>query len=119
MALASAQPACAAPPVDPTQIIVTAPSGGDTIMLADSPVNAQVLSGDVLTHQHHANLADLLDSALGSVTLSNGTGSPYQSDVSYRGFAATSLPGSPTGLSVWLDGVRMNEPFGSIVNCRW
>jgi len=110
-----AHPASAAQ-VDPDQIVVTAPSGSDTIALSDSPVNAQVLAGDALNRQHHANLADLLDASLGSVTLGNGTGSPYQSDVSYRGFAATSLPGSPTGLSVWLDGVRMNEPFGSIVN---
>jgi outer membrane receptor protein involved in Fe transport len=101
---------------EPPQIVVTAPSGSDDVVLADTTVNAQVLSGDALNRQHHANLADLLDSSLGSISLSNGTGSPYQSDVSYRGFQATSLLGSPTGLSVWLDGVRMNEPFGSIVN---
>jgi outer membrane receptor protein involved in Fe transport len=106
----------AAPDDDPPQIVVTAPGGGDTIVMSDSPVNAAIVSRDALDHRHHANLADLLDESLGSVTLSNGTGSPYQSDVSYRGFQATSLLGSPTGLSVWLDGVRMNEPFGSIVN---
>ena len=100
----------------PAQIVVTAPPSGSTAVLADTPVNAQILSGDALDRQGHANLADLLDANLGSITLSNGTGSPYQSDVSYRGFQATSLLGSPTGLSVWLDGVRMNEPFGSIVN---
>jgi outer membrane receptor protein involved in Fe transport len=100
----------------PTQIVVTAPIAGDGGVLANTPVNVQVLAGDALSHQQNANLADLLNANLGSVTLSNGTGSPYQSDVSYRGFAATSLLGSPTGLSVWLDGVRMNEPFGSIVN---
>ena len=116
MASTGASNAAASPGTDPPPIIVTAPSGSDTIVLADSPVNSQVLSGEALTGQHHANLADLLDASLGSVTLGNGTGNPYQNDVSYRGFAATSLPGSPTGLSVWLDGVRMNEPFGSIVN---
>jgi len=100
----------------PAQIVVTAPLAGDNAVLADSPVNVQVLSGDALGHQDHANLADLLNANLGSISLSNGTGSPYQSDVSYRGFQATSLLGSPTGLSVWLDGVRMNEPFGAIVN---
>lgn len=104
------------PDSEPPPIIVTAPSGSATITLAQSPVNAQVLSGAALARQHYANLADALDSALGSITLGNGTGSPYQSDVVYRGFAATALPGSPTGLSVWLDGVRMNEPFGAIVN---
>lgn len=98
------------------QIVVTAPIASDSVDLRNTPVNMQVLSADALDRQHPANLADLLDANLGSVTLSNGTGSPYQSDVSYRGFSATSLLGSPTGLSVWLDGVRMNEPFGAIVN---
>jgi outer membrane receptor protein involved in Fe transport len=110
-------PVCArASDAPPPQIVVTAPISGSTAVLADSPVNAQVLSGDALNQQDHANLADLLGANLGSIALSNGTGSPYQSDVSYRGFQATSLLGSPTGLSVWLDGVRMNEPFGAVVN---
>jgi len=100
----------------PAQIVVTAPVLDDRLLLADTPVNVQILSTDALNYQGHANLADLLNANLGSVSLSNGTGSPYQSDLSYRGFQATSLLGSPTGLSVWLDGVRMNEPFGSIVN---
>ncbi len=99
-----------------SSIVVTAPLASDTTTLSQVPANAQVLSGDPLTRQNHANLADLLNANLGSISLSNGTGSPYQSDVSYRGFQATSLLGSPTGLSVYLDGVRMNEAFGSIVN---
>ena len=98
------------------EIVVTAPAASDAIALKDTPNNVAVLSGDPLTRQNHANLADLLNASLGSISLSNGTGSPYQSDVSYRGFQATSLLGSPTGLSVYFDGVRMNEPFGSIVN---
>lgn len=97
-------------------IIVTAPLASDTTALADVPANAQVVAGDPLNRENHANLADLLNANLGSISLSNATGNPYQSDLSYRGFQATSLLGSPTGLSVYLDGVRMNEPFGSIVN---
>jgi outer membrane receptor protein involved in Fe transport len=102
--------------VDQPEIIVTAPAGSDTVDLRNTPNNARVLSGDPLSRQGSADLASLLNANLGSVTVSNSTGSPYQSDVSYRGFEATSLLGSPTGLSVYLDGVRMNEPFGSIVN---
>lgn len=100
----------------PDAIVVTAPLASDSIGVRDAPVNMQVLGADALDRQHPTSLADMLDANLGSVTLSNGTGSPYQSDVAYRGFQATSLLGSPTGLSVWLDGVRLNEPFGSIVN---
>jgi outer membrane receptor protein involved in Fe transport len=97
------------------EILVTATLSNNAT-IATTPDNAQVIEGDPLNRQNHANLADLLNANLGSASLSNGTGSPYQSDVSYRGFQATSLLGSPTGLSVYLDGVRMNEPFGSIVN---
>lgn len=110
-----ASPAMASDDIGPA-IIVTAPLASDTTALSDVPANAQVVSGDPLTRQNHANLADLLNASVGSVSLSNATGNPYQSDLSYRGFQATSLLGSPTGLSVYLDGVRMNEPFGSIVN---
>ncbi|HET7865000.1 MAG TPA: TonB-dependent receptor, partial [Burkholderiaceae bacterium] len=39
-----------------------------------------------------------------------------QMDLNYRGFAASPLLGTPQGLSVFLDGVRVNEPFGDVVN---
>ena len=96
------------------EIVITAPSAGDAIALRDAPGNVAVLKGDVLNGQ--SNLGDLLNAAVGSVTVSNGNGNPYQNDVSYRGFQATSLLGAPTGLSVYVDGVRMNEPFGGGVN---
>jgi len=102
-------------PAGRNEIVVTATLSSDAT-IANTPTSAQVISGDVLKRQNPISLADLLDANLGSVSLSNGTGNPYQSDVAYRGFQATSLLGSPTGLSVYLDGVRMNEPFGSIVN---
>ncbi|MCP2789032.1 Plug domain-containing protein, partial [Salmonella enterica subsp. enterica serovar Typhimurium] len=43
-------------------------------------------------------------------------GSPFQADVTYRGFRASSILGVPQGLSVYLDGVRVHEPFGDVVN---
>jgi len=113
--LLAAAAASAEPPQGP-EIVVTAPGGADGVALRDAPGNVQVIGVDAGGQHRDSNLADLLDGALGSVSLSNGSGSPYQSDVAYRGFQATSLLGAPTGLSVWLDGVRMNEPFGAIVN---
>ena len=40
---------------------------------------------------------------------------PFQPDVNYRGYTASPLVGSPAGLSVYLDGVRQNQPFGDVV----
>ncbi|MDE2303634.1 MAG: TonB-dependent receptor [Sphingomonadales bacterium] len=111
--LAASTPAGAQEPAP--VIVVTAP-GGDEARVSDLPANAQLLGGDALTRQNPSNIADLLDAGLGSVSVSNASGSPYQNDVSYRGFQATSLLGAATGLSVWLDGIPMNEPFGGNVN---
>ena len=115
IALLTAGAAHGAAPPDPP-IVVTAPIASDSVSLNETPVNMQVIGADAIARRQPQSLADLLDGSIGSVSLSNGTGSPYQSDVNYRGFQATSLLGAPTGLSVWLDGVRMNEPFGAIVN---
>ena len=41
---------------------------------------------------------------------------PFQPDVQYRGFTASPLLGLPQGLSVYLNGTRVNEPFGDTVN---
>jgi outer membrane receptor protein involved in Fe transport len=37
-------------------------------------------------------------------------------DVTYRGFTASPQLGTAQGLSVFLDGIRVNEPFGDVVN---
>jgi len=43
-------------------------------------------------------------------------GNPFQMDVSYRGYTASPLLGTQQGLSVYVDGVRMNQPFGDVVS---
>ena len=92
------------------------PLGGVGVPLTQFPANAQTLRSTDASEQGVTNLADLLNNNLGSVSVSNGVGNPYQNDVNYRGFQASSLLGAPVGLSVYFDGIRMNEPFGSVVN---
>jgi outer membrane receptor protein involved in Fe transport len=50
------------------------------------------------------------------VNINEVQGNPFQPDVSYRGFVASHLAGTPVGLSVFQDGVRVNEAFGDTVN---
>ena len=51
-----------------------------------------------------------------SASLNAPTGNPYQPDLTFRGFTASSLLGTPQGLSVFQDGVRINEAFADVVN---
>jgi hypothetical protein len=43
-------------------------------------------------------------------------GNPLQPDINYRGYTASPLLGTPQGLSVYLDGIRLNQPFGDVVS---
>jgi outer membrane receptor protein involved in Fe transport len=98
------------------EVVSTMPLAGIETPVDQVPSNVQSISPEMVRSQPVSNLGDLLNGALGSVSVSNASGNPYQNDVSYRGYQASSLLGAPVGLSVYFDGVRMNEPFGSIVN---
>src|SRR5205085_1713534 len=62
------------------------------------------------------NGIDFLDRRAASVNVNAAQGNPFQADVQFRGFAASPLLGTPQGISVFVDGVRVNEPFGDAVN---
>ena len=98
------------------QVVGSTPIDGIGVPLSQFPANAQRVSAKDAREQRSSNLADLLNDNLGQVSVSNGSGNPYQNDINYRGFQVSSLLGVPIGVSVYFDGVRMNEPFGSIVN---
>ncbi len=66
--------------------------------------------------QQGETLAETMARTLAGVNLNEVSGSSFQHDVTYRGFRASPLLGTAQGLSVYLDGVRVNEPFGDVVN---
>ncbi|WP_272546507.1 TonB-dependent receptor [Burkholderia cepacia] len=101
----------------PTVVVVgTTPLLGIGTPLQKVPANVQTVRAAELDAQHRATLADFFAANLQSVTISEAQGNPYQTDVNYRGFTASPLLGTPQGLSVFVDGVRVNEPFGDVVN---
>jgi outer membrane receptor protein involved in Fe transport len=57
-----------------------------------------------------------MNNNLTGVSINETQNNPYQPDILFRGFTASPLLGTPQGLSVFQDGVRVNEPFGDTVN---
>jgi iron complex outermembrane recepter protein len=53
---------------------------------------------------------------LPGIHLSDEQGNSFQTDLSTRGFTVSPVTGLPQGLSVFLDGVRLNEPAVEEVN---
>jgi outer membrane receptor protein involved in Fe transport len=97
-------------------VIGTTPLPGLGTPLRDVPSNVQVFGGREVGKQRQSNLAEFLENNPTSVTVNAAQGNPYQLDISFRGFTASPLLGVPQGMSVFQDGVRINEPFGDVVN---
>ena len=62
------------------------------------------------------DLADFMNRRLNGVYVNEMQDNPFQPDVNYRGYTASPLLGTPEGLSVYVDGVRQNQPFGDVVS---
>lgn len=89
-----------------------------TTGLAKKKIAGNVQSAeDEEIHRHEAYaLPDFMNRRLESVNINDVQNNPYQPDITYRGFEASPVLGTPIGVSVFQDGVRVNEPFGDTVN---
>jgi outer membrane receptor for Fe3+-dicitrate len=80
------------------------------------PGNVQTITAKEIKESHSLSITDLMNKKLQSVNVNDYQGNPFQMDVTYRGFTAGPQIGTPQGLSVFFDGIRVNEPFGDVVN---
>ena len=92
----------------PHEIVVTATSLGS--------FGAEIADSTTLESSGAVSVADQLIRTAKGVAINEMQGNPLQSDITYRGFSASPLLGTPQGLSVYLDGVLGNQPFGEVVN---
>jgi len=122
LVLAVATPAAAqAPPAqEPIRlppVLVTAPARlpDAPLPLDHVPGSVQIISGQSVRESGASNLQEYL-TRLPGVTLNDEQGNAQQLDLSFRGFQATSVTGVPQGISVFVDGVRVNEPTVEEIN---
>lgn len=101
------------------------PARGDIIITAtplrtsedaQAALPAQTVGAVDLRRSHALDLADQLKRTAGGVFVNDVQDNPLQPDINYRGFTASPLLGTPQGLSIYFDGVRMNQPFGDVVS---
>ena len=97
-------------------VIANTPLVGLGLPLNEIPANVQTADSSAMQSQQTLNLADYLNRNFSGVTVSESADNPFQLDINYHGFTASPLLGTPEGLSVYVDGVRVNESFGDTVN---
>jgi len=79
------------------------------------PSSIQTVNGQEINQQAGVSVADYMVNNLQGVTVNEVGGNPYQLEINFRGYNATPISGNPQGLSVYVDGVRMNQPFSNTV----
>jgi iron complex outermembrane receptor protein len=113
---ATSPPPGAPAPVYETVVTATTPLHGSRLPRDRIPANVQTATAQAIADQRSLDLSAYLNDALGSVHVNDVQGNPLQPDLQYRGFVASPVLGAPQGLSTYLDGARLNEPFGDTVN---
>lgn len=97
-------------------VIGTAPLPGLGQAKDHIPAPVQTATAADMQRAGSNDLPDFLNRQLGGVHLNEIQGNPLQADLNYRGYTASPILGTAQGMSVYLDGVRMNQPFGDVVS---
>lgn len=113
---AFAQATAAPLTLPPVEVVGVTILPGIGTPLNQVPANVQTLGARDVGSQRALNVSDALNRSAGSVNINDTAGNPFQHDVNFRGFTASPQLGTPQGLSVFVDGVRVNEVFGDTVN---
>jgi outer membrane receptor protein involved in Fe transport len=98
------------------RVIAITPQQGAALPETQIPYNVQsTTSGDVERAQT-LSISDYMNRNMTGVSVNSAASNPLQPNLQFRGFTASPLLGGSEGISVYLDGVRINEVFGDSVN---
>lgn len=115
-AAARADEAPAPTTLPPVSIVGATPLPGVELPRDRVPAPVQTATGAEIAKSGALSLGDFMSRRFGSVHVNEIQGNPWQPDVSFRGYTASPLLGTPQGLSLYVDGIRFNQPFGDIVS---
>ncbi len=97
-------------------VISNTPLEGLGLPLNQIPANVQTANSKDMESQQSLGIADYLNNNFSGINVSESADNPFQLDINYHGFTASPLLGTPEGLSIYVDGVRVNESFGDTLN---
>lgn len=102
--------------LNPIDVVSSLPLPSPGVPRDSIAAPVQTFTGEDLQKSQSLGLADYLNRHVAGVYINEIQNNPLQPDINYRGFTASPLLGTPQGLSLYVDGVRMNQPFGDVVS---
>lgn len=100
----------------PVTVVAPTPLLGSGVESNKVPAQNQVFTAKQLRSEGPPSLIQTLGAQAQGVQMSTASGNPFQPEVTYHGFVASPIQGTPQGLAVYINGVRFNDPFGDTVN---
>jgi len=97
-------------------VIAITPQQGASLPEMMIPYNVQSATSGELERTQSLSITDYMNHNMTGVTINSAQNNPLQPNLQFRGFTASPLLGGSQGVSVYLDGVRVNEVFGDSVN---
>jgi iron complex outermembrane recepter protein len=92
------------------------PIGGSELPIEKVPAGISVVNAGDIARTASPAITEAIAARVPSATTNEALGNPLAADLQFRGFVASPLNGTPQGLAVYLNGVRINEVFGDSVN---
>ena len=92
------------------------PVGGSELPVDKVPAGISIVTSPQIERLHSNSVADTVNTYVPGASINEALGNPLAADLQYRGFSASPLNGTPQGLAIYQNGVRMNEVFGDSMN---
>jgi len=102
----------------PARVVAPAPAPAlsPVVVKYAVPAATYTLSSRELQQTRQFDVGGALQRQAPGVIISDVAGNPYQPQIDFRGFAASPISGTPQGLAVYQNGIRINEAWGDSVN---
>ena len=97
-------------------VFSTTPLSGTGVDIDRVPAAVTTIDSKQIDQAKSPSIVKALAQQTPSIDVQDVAGNPFQPDVYFRGFDASPVSGTPQGLAVYQNGVRINEAFGDTVN---
>ena len=102
-------------PVSPV-VQYVAPAVQYPVVKYTVPSAAHVVTSHEIANTRQFDVGAALERTAPGVSVNDVAGNPFSPEIDYRGFVASPVQGTPQGLAVYQNGVRVNEAWGDTVN---
>ena len=98
------------------EVVATSPLPGGGENRDNIPAMVQSVPAQDFARTNSPSVTDTLQQQVPGAVSIDVNGNPFSQDLFYRGFVASPRQGTPQGLAVYQNGIRVNEAFGDTVN---